>query len=175
MTTKNIAVISISAVMIVALLLLSRVMNGFVFAGDGLTRTHSIWTKDSGTSSVNDAQTGCYYTSFENFQTIISWTEDSSLYPAIAHFRGVAAAKGYPSCAGHNYEFRLLKATYTDQKTIEGVWNVYRDGSLMCSICNGTAYGLDLSVGSDYFVEVQDDTHASTWQYLGNSDHRFTF
>jgi hypothetical protein len=143
---------------------LIRSKAGIVF----ILTSHSIWTNSEG-RFIADAETTCEYTSFTKFDTITSWSEyHITLFPAIAHFRGAAFAQGNVSCGNHTYEFVLIETTHTNKKTIEGTWNVYRDNSLVCSSCNGSALDLNDPVGSAYRVEVDDPIYGvGTWQYQG--------
>ena len=143
-------------------------------------QTHSVWTNDNG-YVIRDAETGCQYLSLRAFDMATSWTEPSSPgYPAIAHFRGVSKAYGYSRfCrADHFYEFTLVKTGNTTNDQIDGAWDVYRDGTLMCASCNGSAYGLSSAagVGNYYKVYIDDPVYGpQTWLYCGFLDVRKDF
>ncbi len=176
MTKKRIAVISISVVLIAAALLSGRVILRSVLAVGGI-HTHSIWTDDNPVS-VRDGQTGCSYSSIEKWRSITSWSEEGPpLYPAIAHFRGVVInAAGSFRCGTHDYDFRLIDTTQTDKENIVGTWDVYRDGSLVCSGCTGTASNLTAAVSATYYVDIDDPVNgAGAWQFYANVDQRFEF
>lgn len=141
--------------------------------------THSVWTNNSGLV-VMDATNGCQYTSLPNFNMATSWTEPAPPnYPAVAHFRGVTRTFGFSAtCPSRAYEFRLVRAAATTVDDITGLWNVYRNGVLMCSNCNGTAYGLSQAagVGNYYKVYVDDPFFGpQTWLYSGYIDQRKDF
>jgi hypothetical protein len=143
--------------------------------------THSVWTNDNGLV-IRDAQTGCNYTSLAAFDMATSWTEPSSpLYASIAHFRGVSKAYAYSSVCNtsHFYEFTLYKPISTSTDDIVGYWNVYRDGSLVCNACKGSAYGLSQAAGgvNYYKVYVDDPFYPGTenWLYSGYIDVRKDF
>jgi hypothetical protein len=141
--------------------------------------THSVWTNDNGLV-IRDAETGCKYTSLAGFNMATSWTEPAPpTYPAVAHFRGVSKAYGFVRpCTDHEYEFRLVKTASTTNDDIVGAWNVYRDGILMCSGCNGTAYGLSQPAGAGNYYKVYVDDPVfgpSTWLYSGYIDVRKDF
>jgi hypothetical protein len=141
--------------------------------------THSVWTNNNGLV-IRDAETGCEYTTLPSFNMATSWTEPAPpTYPAVAHFRGVSKAIGFVRpCTDHSYEFRLVKTASTTNDDIVGAWNVYRDGVLKCSGCNGTAYGLSAAagVGNYYKVYVDDPVFGpSTWLYSGYIDTRKDF
>jgi hypothetical protein len=141
--------------------------------------THSVWTNDNGLYVV-DAETGCEYKRLRAFDMATSWTEPAPpTYPAVAHFRGVTKAYGSTAaCGDHGYEFRLVRTAATTVDDINGLWNVYRDGTLMCNLCNGTAYGLSqpAGVGNYYKVYVDDPIFGpATWLYSGFIDVRKDF
>ena len=142
--------------------------------------THSVWTKTDNGLVIRDAETGCKYTNLPGFDMATSWTEPSPpTYPAIAHFRGVSKAVGYVRpCYDHYYEFTLVKTAGTNSDEIKGAWNVHRDGVLMCSGCNGIAYGLSQAagVGNYYKVYIDDPVYGpSTWLFSGYIDDRKDF
>jgi len=141
--------------------------------------THSIWTNDNGLV-IRDAETGCEYTTLRSFEMATSWTEPGPpVYPAIAHFRGVSKAYGFiRPCIDRYYEFTLIRTASTTNDEIVGVWNVYRNGVLMCSACDGTAYGLNQAAGAGNYYKVYVDDPVfgpATWLYSGYIDQRKDF
>jgi hypothetical protein len=176
MTKKRIAIISISVVMIGAVLFSGRAILRNVLAA-GTIHTHSVWTEDDPVS-VRDGRTGCSYSSIQKWRSITSWSEEGPpLYPAIAHFRGVVVnASGSFFCGTHDYDFRLIDASQTDKENIVGTWDVYRDGSLICSGCTGTASNLNAAVSTTYFVDIDDPINgAGAWQFYSNVNSRYDF
>jgi hypothetical protein len=146
---------------------------GIVF----ILNTHSIWTNNDGLV-VLDGQSGCELRVFKEFETISAWSEyDGALFPAIAQFRGTAYAEGTKSCPeAHTYEFILMETSASEATLIEGTWNVYRDNSLVCSLCNGAAINMDSPVTGSYRVAVDDPIYGmSAWQYHGYVDQRKDF
>ena len=142
--------------------------------------THSVWTKTDNGLVIRDAETGCKYTNLPSFDMATSWTEPSPpTYPAIAHFRGHSKAIGVVRpCRDHYYEFTLVKTASTTNDEIKGAWNVHRDGVLMCSACDGVAYGLSQpdGVGNYYKVYIDDPVYGpSTWLFSGYIDARKDF
>jgi hypothetical protein len=170
--------ILISLVLVMAIVFSGRtiVQNS---TATGVIHTHSVWSSDGDGLSVRDAETSCLYLHLEKFRMITSWSEEGPpLYPSIAHFRGLASASSeLIFCPAHTYEFRLIDASVsTDKQTINGTWDVYRDGSVVCSACNGTAYDLNAGVGNQYSVDVDDPVYGTaTWQYYGNVGSEFGF
>jgi hypothetical protein len=145
-------------------------------------KTHSVWTNNNGLA-IRDAQTACTYTSltggFSGFNMATSWTEPTPGDPAEAHFRGVAKAVGFSlTCLTRSYDFRLVASTVTGNDNIDGTWNIFRNGVLVCSACNGTAYGLSQAAGlGNYYKVYVDDPIAGpqTWLYSGYLDVRKDF
>ena len=145
-------------------------------------KTHSVWTNNNGLV-IRDAQTGCTYTNltggFGGFNMATSWTEPTPGDPAEAHFRGVAKAAGFSlACVTRGYDFRLVSSTVTGPDNIDGVWNVFRNGVLVCGGCNGTAYNLSVpaGVGNYYKVYIDDPVFGpATWLYSGYLDVRKDF
>lgn len=139
--------------------------------------THSVWTDDNGLV-IGDAENGCEYSKFDKFHMATSWTERTPGYPAQAHFRGIALAYGLThGCNNHFYEFSLNNSVGTDSDTIKGYWDVYRDGSLMCSSCAGNAYALSGAAGSGnyYKLVIWDPAYGAYWYYVGYIDQRKDF
>jgi hypothetical protein len=141
-------------------------------------QTHSVWTNFNG-YYIMDATNGCVYSSFGGFNMATSWTEPTPGNPADAHFRGVGKAAAYSfTCPTRFYDFRLVASTATTNDQIDGTWDVYRNNVLMCSACNGSAYGLSQAagVGNYYKVYVDDPFFGpQTWGYIGFLDQRKDF
>lgn len=138
--------------------------------------THNIRTSTG--LAVKDAQTGCWYGSFSGFRASTSWTEPSPAYPAAANFRGITKVLASGTCVSNKYEFTLLKVASTSDDEIVGVWDVIRNGTTVCSACDGTAYGLSQPAGANYFkVYVDDPWYPGTedWLFSGYIDSRFDF
>ena len=142
-------------------------------------RTRSVWTNSNGLYIV-DATNGCQYSSFSGFEAATSWTEPfSPTNPADAHFRGVAKAVGFSlGCQTRFYDFRLVVSSATTDDQIDGKWDVYRNGILMCSACTGSAYGLSQAAGAGNYYKVYVDDPVfgpQTWLYSGYLDQRKDF
>ena len=141
--------------------------------------THSVWTNANGLG-IKDPN-GCNYSNFSGFNMAASWTEPfNPTNPADAHFRGVAKAIGslIGFCPTRVYDFRLVSSTVTKPDLIEGYWDIYRGGVLMCSSCYGTADGLSQAAGAgNYYKLYVDDPFAGpqAWLYSGYLDQRKDF
>ena len=143
------------------------------------TQTNSVWTNLNGLY-IFDATNGCQYSSFTGFDMATSWTEPfAPTNPADAHFRGVAKAAGYSfGCVTRFYDFRLVASSATSTDQIDGKWDVYRNGVLMCGSCLGSAYGLSQAagVGNYYKLYIDDPVFGpQTWLYSGHLDQRKDF
>ncbi len=139
--------------------------------------TRGIWTFDGGGRQLNDPELGCEVTTFEKFRMISAWTEPTPGYPAEAHWRGVAITfSPNRGCDNHFYEFTLIQTTVTNFNSIQGIWDVYRDGVLVCSSCTGSANGLIQPVTNYYKVTIDDPVYGSgAWFYSGFIDARDDF
>lgn len=159
-------------------LLAALVLGMLSISATAQVQTHSVWTNLNG-YYIFDATNGCQYTNFGGFNMATSWTEPTPGNPADAHFRGVGKAAGYSFvCPTRFYDFRLVSSTATSNDQIDGTWDVYRNNVLMCSACNGSAYGLSqpAGVGNYYKVYVDDPFFGpQTWGYIGYLDQRKDF
>jgi hypothetical protein len=91
---------------------------------------------------LTDGETGKKYDVFKIGSASAAWTEGTTR----AYFRAVAIiAVGTPK-----YDFELVKTTSTNVSEIEGLFDIKRDGVLVCNDCMGKLYGLNGAVGN-YF------------------------
>lgn len=166
---KRKLIVSFFAMLAVSLLSASAMAQPF---------THSVWTNNNGLV-IRDAQTGCAYPSFSNFNMATSWTEPTPGNPADAHFRGIAKAGGAGIlCGVRFYDFRLVASTATAPDSITGTWDIFRNGVLVCGGCTGIAYNLSVPAGvGNYYKVYIDDPFAgpATWLYSGYLDVRKDF
>jgi hypothetical protein len=125
-----------------------------------------------------DPDIGCEADTFHKFRTITSWTEITPGYNAQAHFRGIASfSRFFPGpCGEHTYEFTLNSASTTSVSAVTGSWDVYRDGTLLCSACSGQATGLNQAVTNFYDLVIDDPVYGpGAWVYSGYIDVRDDF
>ncbi len=76
---------------------------------------------------------------------------------------------------GNSYEFRLVALGSSTGSEITGLWDVYRNGSLLCASCVGVAYGLDQAAGvGNYFkIYIGDPlAYAEDWHFSGYITNR---
>jgi hypothetical protein len=77
---------------------------------------------------------------------------------------------------GGLYEFRMVHATSSDDTTINGLWDIYRDGLLVCNDCVGKAYGLNGAVGDYFKIYVGTPlAYAELWHFSGFITGRFDY
>ena len=104
---------------------------------------------------------------FKAGDAVFSWQEGSD--PAFAHAL-------FYSAAGDEYEFRLGKQTGNGFDSIEGLWDIHRNGVLLCDDCVGKAYGLDGAVGDYFKIYVGTPfAYAENWLYSGWITHRYDY
>jgi hypothetical protein len=77
---------------------------------------------------------------------------------------------------GGQYEFRLVRVSGSDDSSITGLWDIYRDGALVVDNAIGKAYGLDGAVGDYFKIYVGTPTaYAENWLFSGYITHRFDY
>lgn len=107
-------------------------------AGHSIQSTHGLYIGDNGAT---------YPATGVNMN--ISWNE--STFAAYASFNGTAN--------GNTYAFDLVGSSVTAVTAfnINGLWNIHRNGVLICGGCTGSAYGLNASVGNA--IKFYDSTY----------------
>ncbi|NPC46644.1 hypothetical protein D7X99_05130 [Corallococcus sp. AB032C] len=105
---------------------------------------HSIWS----THGLYIGDNGATYPATSTNLTI-SWNE--STFAAYASFHGTAN--------GNTYDFDLVGSSVTSvtASNITGLWNIQRNGVLICTGCTGSAYGLNAAVGTG--IKFYDSTY----------------
>ena len=128
--------------------------------------THNVWSKKP--LYLIDGDTGKKYKVFKIGNASAAWTEGTTR----AYFRAKAIiAGGTPK-----YDFELVKVTSTSASEIEGLFDIKRDGVLVCDDCMGKAYGLNLAVGNYFKLYVGTPAaFAEKWHYSGYITNRFDF
>jgi hypothetical protein len=77
---------------------------------------------------------------------------------------------------GGLYEFRLVHTQSSDDATINGLWDIYRDAVLVCDDCIGKAYGVDGAVGNYFKIYVgTPSAYAELWHFSGYITSRFDY
>jgi hypothetical protein len=130
--------------------------------------SHSVWSKKP--LLVKDGQTNTEYNTFVKGNAALAWTE--STVRAYAH----AIAVITPNL---KYDFMLIKTTASTADEIDGLWDVRRNGVLVCHNCIGKAYMLSPSQippGNYFKIYVGTPTaYAEKWFYSGDKTERFDF
>lgn len=151
----------------------SRILVSFtlvtVFSATALAQdTHSVWSKKP--LLVKDGQTNVEYQTFVKGNAAFAWTE--STVRAYAH----AIATITPNL---RYEFVLVRTTGSTADGIDGLWDVRRNGVLVCNNCVGKAYMLSPSAippGNYFKIYVgTPSAYAEKWLYSGDRTERFDF
>ena len=140
-----------------------------VFSATGLAQnTHSVWSKKP--LLVKDGQTNIEYNTFVKGNAAFAWTE--STIRAYAHAVVVITPK-------LRYDFMLIKTTGSTVDGIDGLWDVRRNGVLVCNNCVGKAYLLSPSPippGNYFKIYVGTPSgYAEKWLYSGDRTERFDF
>lgn len=77
---------------------------------------------------------------------------------------------------GHLYEFRLVRVKGSDEDSISGWWDIYRNGALACKRCVGKAYGLSGAIGDYFKIYVGTPrVYAERWHFSGYITNRFDY
>jgi len=140
-----------------------------VFSAIGSAQnTHSVWSKKP--LLVKDGQTNIEYNTFVKGNAAFAWTE--STIRAYAH----AVVVINPTL---RYDFMLIKTTGSTADGIDGLWDVRRNGVLVCNNCIGKAYLLSPSPmppGNYFKIYVgTPSAYAEKWFYSGDRTERFDF
>jgi hypothetical protein len=125
---------------------------------------HSVWS-DNRPIAIRDGDTGVSYTPTQGYSAS-SWQESTP--QSFSHALGKAG--------GHLYEFRLVSVASNDFDSILGLWDIYRDGALVCNLCVGQAYGLSGAIGDYFKIYVGTPSgYAELWHYSGYITNRFDY
>jgi hypothetical protein len=139
-----------------------------LFSATALAQTtHSVWSDKP--LMVRDGQTGASFNSFVSGNAATAWTEGT----VRAYVRALAVIK-----PGLTYNFELIKATGSDADTISGLFDVKRNGVLVCHNCVGKAYGLSSPAAGGSYFKIYIGTpagYAEKWHYSGYITSRFDF
>jgi hypothetical protein len=124
---------------------------------------HSVWSTRP--IAILDGDTGAVITPREGY-SVSSWQETTQ--------------QAFSNAQGNNglkfYEFRLIEVKGSDFDSIAGLWDIYRNGALVCNLCVGQAYGLSGAVGDYFKIYVGDPvTYAEKWGYSGYITSRFDY
>lgn len=116
---------------------------------------------------LHDYDWGYTWSSFYEGNSVSSWQEGTP--QAFSHVGAITAKKV-------EYEFKLVDVSFSDDDEIEGLFDIYRNGVLMCNDCVGKAYGLDGAIGDYFKIYVGTPfAYAENWHYSGYITHRFDY
>jgi hypothetical protein len=129
--------------------------------------SHSVWSDKP--LLIKDDEKHLEYKTFQKGDAIFGWTQATKRAYAHAHGNVTATL---------NFDFMLVKVTSTDVDSISGLFNVRRNGILVCQNCVGKAYWLSPSVGPGNYFKIYVGTpmgYAEKWLYSGERNKRFDF
>ena len=125
---------------------------------------HSVWS-DNRPIYIKDGDTGQLYNATSGSASH-NWQESTG--QAFSHAIGVAN--------GDLYEFRMVSLTSSDSDSINGLWDIYRNGTLVCNHCVGSAYGLSGAIGNYFKIYVGTPlAYAEKWHFSGYITNRFDY
>ena len=130
--------------------------------------THSVWSDKP--FLVKDGASGKEYKVFAKGDAAFAWTQ--------ATLRAYAHAAGVISSPALTYDFMLVKTTSSNVDSISGLFDVKRNGVLVCHNCVGKAYGLNQPAGVGNYFKIYVGTpagYAEKWLYSGYITNRFDF
>ncbi|MBX2797029.1 MAG: hypothetical protein KTR31_05160 [Myxococcales bacterium] len=112
--------------------------------------------------ALNDDDAGVSYdaTDIKSSEALVSWQEKAE-----AFVHAVAVTN-----TGDEIEFRLVEVTGSDNDQIDGLFDVYKNGSLLCDDCIGSAYGLDQTAAAGNYFKLYVGTataYAEDWLFAG--------
>jgi hypothetical protein len=127
--------------------------------------THSVWSRKP--LYLRDGETGKNFKNLRRGNMATAWTEGTTR----AYFRAVGRIS-----ATHYYDFELVKTTGTDGASIDGLYDIKRNGVLVCNNCVGKAYLLNGAIGTYFKLYVGTPAgYEEKWHYSGFITNRFDF
>jgi hypothetical protein len=127
--------------------------------------SHNVWSTKP--LAVNDWAAHISYNAFVRGDASFAWTETTVRAYAHAHAVVTPALQ---------YDFMLISVTSTTVDTINGRWNVRRNGVIVCNNCIGKAYILNGAIGDYFKIYVGTPAmYAERWHYSGYITNRFDY
>lgn len=131
-------------------------------------RVHSVWAQKP--LYVTDGQTGAQYQVAQGTATM-NWKDSTR-----SGFFHASAVPTSPGPAMLNYEFILVAISSANTSYIEGLWDIYRNNTLVCTGCVGRAHGVDQAPGSYFKLYVGDSTsYAEKWHFSAYITNRLDY
>jgi hypothetical protein len=125
---------------------------------------HSVWS-DNRPIYIIDGDTGRIYTPTVGYSSH-NWQETTP--QAFSHAEGIAN--------GDLYEFQMVSLSASDFDSILGLWDIYRNGVLVCNHCVGKAYGLSGAIGNYFKIYVGTPlAYAEKWHFSAYITNRFDY
>jgi hypothetical protein len=133
-------------------------------AGAKWLPVHSVWCDDRPLAVV-DGDTGVAYTPSSG-DSASSWQETTP--QAFSH--------AVATTSNGLYEFRLVAVSASDNDSILGLWDIYRNGTLACNHCVGKVYLLSGAIGSYFKIYAGTPlAYAEKWHFSGYITNRFDY
>ncbi len=108
---------------------------------------------------VKDGLTGTWYDSVKG-KCVISW-QDNTRY---GFYNARLTVYDPTAAANISYEFQLVSIANCSSDTIEGIFDIKKNGALVASGVTGKLYGLDQAVGNYFkFYSTGDVWHMSAY------------
>ena len=74
------------------------------------------------------------------------------------------------------YKFALVAIGNSNSDSIEGLWDVRKNGKLVCKGCVGKAYGINVPVGEYFKLYIGDsECYGEKWHLSGYITDRYDF
>ena len=110
--------------------------------------------------AVGDGETGIWYTPVKGTATM-SWTDRTRA--------GFFSAKALVINEGVKilYRFDLVAISSCHKDCIEGLWDIRKNGILVCNGCVGNAYGMSNSIGQYFKLYIGDSQCNDQKWHLG--------
>ena len=125
---------------------------------------HSVWSENRPIYII-DGDTGKLYNAELGYASH-NWQETTG--QAFSHAVGIGGS--------NLYEFRMVSLSSSDSDSINGLWDIYRNGALVCNHCVGKAYGLSGAIGNYFKIYVGTPiAYAEKWHFSGYITNRFDY
>lgn len=119
---------------------------------------------------VTDDAAGVTYQKkdIDSANALFSWQEGEE---AFVHALAIVSS-------GDEIEFRLVKVSGSNNDQIDGLFDIYVNGSLQCDDCIGSAYGLDQAAAAGNYFKIYVGTptaYAEDWLFSGYISTRYDY
>ncbi|MDK2125306.1 hypothetical protein [Parachitinimonas caeni] len=136
---------------------------GLALSAGAQAATHSVWSEKP--LALVDPTQG----SFAPIKGSMASTWNSKTRYGHMHI----TAQANPNLS---YEFNLVSISSSATDIISGIWDIYRNGVLVCNGCMGKAYGIHAPAGNYFKVYIGDEQcMGEKWHYSGYITNRLDF